>query len=363
MTSHLSFSTTAIAFRASRARAPPIPRGPLPVDARARAPKRRWYRRRRPRAPLAQRRAVNRLRHPPRRGRRRPDPDDDPGDGDVVDVGEVASAAEPSPGPGEDDEGNKLKWMEILEESAEYDPEIQSLLDGAESNPDTVEQRIRERFETKKERIYQEREGSTVPMLVKFGEFKSQNLWIWIEAHNKIEEQEQPLLEEVFKAWFVLGKLGGFNSENMQVQANFFEVSNMEYDMEEANGESDVPTRVFHAMGGPEYNGKYCRAWFDLGSADEMCVDVLINSLITFSRDYFGIKTMWVGGENVVADWPGGERVLRRRLRGDGRHDGDRALPPAAAGDHRAGRDEQIGATRVSRFPARAMGRSHAEVR
>ena len=38
----------------------------------------------------------------------------------------------------------------------------QSLLDGAESNPDTVEQRIRERFEKKKERIYQEREGSTV---------------------------------------------------------------------------------------------------------------------------------------------------------------------------------------------------------
>ena len=74
----------------------------------------------------------------------------------------------------------------------------------------------------------------------------------------------------MFKAWFVLGKLGGFNSENMQVQANF-EVSNR-YDM--GRGESDARTCVFHAMGGPEYNSKYCRAWFDLGSADEMCVDV-----------------------------------------------------------------------------------------
>ena len=308
MTSHLSFSTTAIAFRASRARAAPNPPAAPSPWTRARAPR-----------SVGGTAAAAPVRPSPRGARltayatprvarrRRPDPDDDPGDGDVVDVGEVASAAEPSPGPGRDDEGNKLKWMEILEESAEYDPEIQLLLDGAESNPDTVEQRIRERFEKKKERIYQEREGSTVPMLVKFGEFKSQNLWIWIEAHNKIEEQEQPLLEEVFKAWFVLGKLGGFNSENMQVQANFFEVSNMEYDMEEANGESDVPTCVFHAMGGPEYNSKYCRAWFDLGSADEMCVDVLINSLITFSREYFGIKTMWVGGENVVADWPAAE--------------------------------------------------------
>ena len=79
----------------------------------------------------------------------------------------------------------------------------------------------------------------------------------------------------------------------------------MEYDMEQANAsDSDVPTCVFHAMGGPEYNGHWCRAWFDLGSADEMGVDVLINSLITFSREYFGIKTMVIGGENVVEDWP-----------------------------------------------------------
>ena len=32
--------------------------------------------------------------------------------------------------------------------------------------------------------------------------------------------------------------------------------------------------------------------------------DVLINSLITFSREYFGLKTMVIGGENVVEDWP-----------------------------------------------------------
>ena len=61
----------------------------------------------------------------------------------------------------------------------------------------------------------------------------------------------------------------------------------MTYDMELANGESDVPSCVFHAMGGPEYKGKWARAWFDLGSADELCVDVLINAFIQFSREYF----------------------------------------------------------------------------
>ena len=248
----------------------------------------------------------------PRVARRRgPDPPDD--DAKRASASSASSdesadsraSANRAPGPGFDAEtGEKLEWMEILEESAAYDPEIKDLLDGANSDPNTVERRIRERFEKRKEKVYQEREGSTVPMLVRFGEFRSHNLLIHLECHNPIAEQEQPLLEEVFKSWFVVAKLGGFNSENQQVQSQFYEVSNMTYDMELANGDSDVPTSVAHAMGGPEFNGKWCRAWLDLGSADEMCVDVLINALITFSREYFGIKTMHVGGEDVAPDWP-----------------------------------------------------------
>ena len=78
---------------------------------------------------------------------------------------------------------------------AAYDPEIKDLLDGANSDPNTVERRIRERFEKRKEKVYQEREGSTVPMLVRFGEFRSHNLWIHLECHNPIAEQEQLGLE------------------------------------------------------------------------------------------------------------------------------------------------------------------------
>jgi len=212
-----------------------------------------------------------------------------------------------SPSPAADAPDKPLKWMEILEESAEWDPDIKQLLDGANADPKEVENRIRTRFEKRKESVFKEREGSTVPMLVKFSEFRSNNLWIWVESHNSIAEQEEPLIDEVFKAWFVLGKLGGFNSDNMQVQSNFFEVSHMKYDMEQANGESDVPSCVFHAMGGPEYKGRWARAWFDLGSADEMAVDILINAFIQLSREYFGIKTLVIGGENAAKDWPAAE--------------------------------------------------------
>ena len=63
-----------------------------------------------------------------------------------------------------------------------------------------ADQDLARRKQAKKERIYKEREGSTVPMLVKFREFKSQNLWIHLESHNAISDMEQPLLDEVFKA-------------------------------------------------------------------------------------------------------------------------------------------------------------------
>ena len=198
--------------------------------------------------------------------------------------------------------GATPEWMRVLEESAESDPEIASLLEGTERNPQAIEAKIRERFEQKKEKIYQERSGSTVPTLVTFREYNSFNLWIWVEAHNKIADMEKPLIEEVFKAWFVLGKLGGFNSNNLQVQDNFDSVSFMDYSMEQAHEFStDTSTHVFHEMSEPEYKANWCRVWVDLGSSDEMCVDVLINSLIQFSREYFGLKQIIIGGENE--DW------------------------------------------------------------
>ena len=202
----------------------------------------------------------------------------------------------------EDANARTPEWLRVLEESAESDPEIASLLEGTERNAKAIEAKIRERFDQKRDKIYQERGGSTVPTLVTFREYNSFNLWIWVEAHNTIAEMEKPLIEEVFKAWFVLGKLGGFNSNNMQVQENFDTVSFMDYSMEQAHEFStDTSTHVFHEMSELEYRAKWCRVWVDLGSSDEVCIDVLINSLIQFSREYFGLKQIIIGGQND--DW------------------------------------------------------------
>ena len=55
------------------------------------------------------------------------------------------------------------RWMKILKEESARDPEIASLLESANGDPRAVEAKIRERFETKREKIYQERSGSTPP--------------------------------------------------------------------------------------------------------------------------------------------------------------------------------------------------------
>ena len=72
------------------------------------------------------------------------------------------------------------RWMKILKEEAARDPEIASLLESANGDPRAVEAKIRERFETKREKIYQERSGSTVPTLVTFREVNPFSCWIWI---------------------------------------------------------------------------------------------------------------------------------------------------------------------------------------
>lgn len=202
----------------------------------------------------------------------------------------------------DEEESGTPKWMEVLQENAEKDPEIAALLEGTNGNPQAIEEKIRARFAEKQEKIYQERSGSTVPTLVTFREYNPFGCWIWIESHNPIAEMERPLLEEVFKAWFVLGKLGGFNSYNMQAQENFDSVSFMDYSMEQAHEFStDTSTHVFHEMSEVEFKVEWARVYVDLGTADEMALDVLINSLIQFSREYYGLKQIIIGGENE--DW------------------------------------------------------------
>lgn len=136
-------------------------------------------------------------------------------------------------------------------------------------------------------------------MQVQFREFDPFDVWIWLEFPNVPSEREKQYVEEVFDSWFFLGKLSGFNAENLQVQEVGLEISYMQYD--EDVGDQSLMA-LMHNMADVEYEGVWARCWFDLGTTDAIALDVLINALRQFSQDYVNIETLIIGGQNE--DWP-----------------------------------------------------------
>jgi hypothetical protein len=142
-----------------------------------------------------------------------------------------------------------------------------------------------------------------IAMQIQFREFNPFNVWIWLEFSSTPSEMEKQYVEEVFNSWFFIGKLGGFNAENMQVQEVGLEIGYMEYD--ENVAETSL-LALMHNMGEVEYEGYWARCWFDLGTSDAIALDVLINSFRQFSQDFVTLEQVIIGGENE--DWQTGDR-------------------------------------------------------
>lgn len=136
-------------------------------------------------------------------------------------------------------------------------------------------------------------------MEIQFREVDPFNVWIWLKFSTIPSRQERQYIEEVFDSWFYLGKLGGFNAENIQVQETGVNLSYIDYDSE---GYDKSMLALMHNMGELEYEGTWARCWFDLGTADAIALDILINALQQLSAEYVTIEQLYIGGENE--DWP-----------------------------------------------------------
>jgi hypothetical protein len=135
-------------------------------------------------------------------------------------------------------------------------------------------------------------------MQVEFREINFFDLWIWVEFSTMPSHREKQLVEEVFDSWFFLGKLGGFNAENIQVQEAGSDISYIEYDTDAADNSLMA---LMHNMSEFEYEGTWGRCWFDLGTTDALALDILVNALKQLSKEYVDISRLIVGGENE--DW------------------------------------------------------------
>jgi hypothetical protein len=135
-------------------------------------------------------------------------------------------------------------------------------------------------------------------MEIQFREFNPFDLWIWLKFYSTPSPMEKQYVEEVFNSWFYLGKLGGFNAENLQVQDMGIDISYMDYSTGAAN---EVFMAPMHNMSDFQYLGTWGRCWFDLGTSDLIALDILINALMQLNKDFVQIERLTIGGQNE--DW------------------------------------------------------------
>jgi len=136
-------------------------------------------------------------------------------------------------------------------------------------------------------------------MDVRFREIDPFNCWLWLRFAESPSQGERSYVDGVFDSWYVIGRMGGFNAENLQANEEGAELSWMSYDNDQA---SSVMPALMHNMGELEYQGEWARCWLDLGTSDAVALDVLINALRQLDNDVVQLQELLVGGVNE--DWP-----------------------------------------------------------
>ena len=136
-------------------------------------------------------------------------------------------------------------------------------------------------------------------MEIKFREIDPFNFWIWIRFPHIPAQGEKNYLDGIFDSWYVIGRLGGFNSENLQAHDCGADLSWMDYNNDEAD--SSLPS-LMHNIGQVEYQENWARCWVDLGTSDAISLDILINSLKQIDKDIVELEEIVIGGVND--DWP-----------------------------------------------------------
>ena len=136
-------------------------------------------------------------------------------------------------------------------------------------------------------------------MEVRFREVDPFNCWIWIRYSGVPSKGEKDYIDGIFDSWYVLGRLGGFNSENLQTHEMGADISWMSYENDDTS--SSLPS-LMHNLGEFEFNECWARCWVDLGTSDLIAIDILINVLKQMDVDVVKIEEVIIGGVNQ--DWP-----------------------------------------------------------
>ncbi|PON87762.1 hypothetical protein TorRG33x02_164570 [Trema orientale] len=196
---------------------------------------------------------------------------------------------------------NYPSWAKVLEDACKNDEELRAVLGDSIGNPEHMRKRVEERIRTKGRDFLKSKTGSVLAFKVSFRDFNPIDSYIWFELYGAPSDRDVDLIGSVIQSWYVLGRLGSFNSSNLQL-AN----SSLEYDpLYDAEKGSKVMPSSFHDISDVEFQDNWGRVWVDLGTSDYFAIDVLLNCLTVLSSEYLGIQQVVFGGRNM-GDWEEG---------------------------------------------------------
>ncbi|PWA47609.1 hypothetical protein CTI12_AA496580 [Artemisia annua] len=120
---------------------------------------------------------------------------------------------------------------------------------------------------------------------------------IWFKLYGPPSDRDVDLIGSVIQSWYVMGRLGAYNSSNLQL-AN----TSMEYNpLYDADKGFNVMPSSFHDVGDVEFQDNWGRVWVDIGTFDYFALDVLLNCLTVLSSEYLGIQQVVFGGRSMGA--------------------------------------------------------------
>ncbi|XP_059632898.1 uncharacterized protein LOC132275428 isoform X1 [Cornus florida] len=196
---------------------------------------------------------------------------------------------------------NYPTWAKVLEDACKNDAELRAVLGDSIGNPELMRKRVEERVRTKGRDFRKSKTGSVLAFKVSFRDFNPVDSYIWFELYGSPSDQDVDLIGSVIQSWYVMGRLGAFNSSNLQL-AN----SSMEYDpLYDADKGFKVMPSSFHDISNVEFQDNWGRVWVDLGTSDFFAIDVLLNCLTVLSSEYVGIQQVVFGGRRM-GDWEEG---------------------------------------------------------
>ena len=170
----------------------------------------------------------------------------------------VCRKASPEDGFGPASPPEQPQWLKDLYKQAEDFPEeeyLQELLRDTGGDPAKIEANARRKLAESVGRESnpqaERQQHDLAQMHVRFSQVDPFNLWIWLEFYSEPSEAEQEMLSSVLDAWFILGKLGSFNTVNLQL-SNSFEHSASFFEYDDSQLDTSLPA-AFHEMEQPEF--------------------------------------------------------------------------------------------------------------